>query len=32
MICIDTTLLIIILAPLVSGAIYYWKGKKHERI
>ena len=26
MICIDTTLLTIILAPIIVGAIYYWKG------
>ena len=29
MICIPTTLLIIILAPIVIGAIY-WRGTKHE--
>jgi hypothetical protein len=26
MICIDTTLLTIILAPIIIFAIYYWKG------
>jgi len=29
MICIDTTLLTIILAPIVIGAIY-WRGTKHD--
>jgi hypothetical protein len=29
MICIPTTLLIIIIAPIVIGAIY-WRGTKHE--
>ena len=29
MICIDTTLLVIILAPIVIGAIY-WRGIKHD--
>jgi len=27
MICIDKILLIIILAPLICSAVYYWKGK-----
>jgi len=30
MICIDTTLLIIIIAPAIAGAFYYLKEKPHE--
>jgi len=29
MICIPTTLLVIILAPAIAGAIY-WRGTKHD--
>jgi len=29
MICIPTTILVIIIAPIIVGAIY-WKGTKHE--
>jgi len=30
MICIDTTLLIIIIAPVITGAFYYLKENKNE--
>jgi len=29
MICIPTTILVIIIAPIIVGAIY-WRGTKHE--
>ena len=32
MICIDTTLLIIIIAPIVIGAIYYLNQTKRDRL
>ena len=32
MICIDTTLLVIIIAPLICGAIYYRKGENEKRL
>jgi len=32
MICIDTTLLIIILAPAIAGAIYYLKENKRDKL
>ena len=32
MICIDTTLLIIIIAPMVIGAIYYLKENKIDKL
>jgi len=32
MICIDTTLLIIIIAPAIAGAIYSFKQNKRDRL
>ena len=32
MICIDTTLLIVIIAPIVIGAIYSLKQNKRDRL
>ena len=32
MICIDTTLLVIILAPAVAGAIYYLNQTKRDKL
>ena len=29
MMCIDTTLLLIIIAPVIAGAFYFWR-KKYE--
>ena len=32
MICFDTTLLVIIIAPIVIGAIYYLKENKRDKL
>ena len=32
MICIDTPLLIIVIAPMVIGAIYYLKENKRDKL
>ena len=32
MICIPTTLLVIILAPIIVGAIYYLKENKRDKL
>jgi len=32
MICIDTTLLTIVIAPIVIGAIYYLKENKRDKL
>jgi hypothetical protein len=32
MICIDTTLLVIIIAPIIVGAIYYLKENKRDKL